>query len=84
MVIRIPEEVMGIKKWECEVVSNRNVATFIKEFVVKLPEGENLEFNSGAISKLMFLKLKLTFPKILKWMSDFGMNGINSICGASK
>ena len=38
--IKVPESVLGIKKWECEVVSNRNVATFIKEFVVKLPEGE--------------------------------------------
>ena len=45
--IEIPEEVLGIKKWECEVVSNHNVATFIKEFVVKLPEGESLKFRSG-------------------------------------
>jgi len=45
--IRVPEEIFGIKKWECEVVSNRNVATFIKEFVVKLPEGEKLDFKSG-------------------------------------
>ncbi|MDR2129797.1 MAG: NADH:ubiquinone reductase (Na(+)-transporting) subunit F [Odoribacteraceae bacterium] len=43
----VPEEVLGIQKWECEVVSNRNVATFIKEFVVKLPEGEHLRFKSG-------------------------------------
>ncbi|MCB9284966.1 MAG: NADH:ubiquinone reductase (Na(+)-transporting) subunit F [Lewinellaceae bacterium] len=47
MRIRIPEEIFGIKKWECEVVSNYNVATFIKEFVVRLPEGEILEFESG-------------------------------------
>ena len=47
MEIEIPEEVLGIKKWECEVVSNHNVATFIKEFVVKLPEGESLKFRSG-------------------------------------
>lgn len=47
MKIRVPEEIFGIKKWECEVVSNDNVATFIKEFVVKLPEGETLEFESG-------------------------------------
>ncbi|MEG1763446.1 MAG: NADH:ubiquinone reductase (Na(+)-transporting) subunit F, partial [Bacteroidales bacterium] len=45
--IVIPEEVFGIKKWECEVVSNENVATFIKEFVVKLPAGETLNFRSG-------------------------------------
>lgn len=47
MTIEIPEEIFGIKKWECEVVSNYNVASFIKEFVVKLPEGEVLDFQSG-------------------------------------
>ena len=47
MRIRIPEEIFGIKKWECEVISNYNVSTFIKEFVVRLPEGENLDFHSG-------------------------------------
>lgn len=47
MEIIIPEEVFGIKKWECEVISNDNVATYIKEFVVKLPEGEFLEFVPG-------------------------------------
>ena len=45
--IHVPESVLGVKKWECEVVSNHNVATFIKEFVVKLPAGENLNFRSG-------------------------------------
>ena len=40
MDIKVPEEIFGIKKWECEVVSNYNVASFIKEFVVKLPPGE--------------------------------------------
>jgi len=52
MEIVIPEEVMGIKKWECEVVSNDNVATYIKEFVVKLPEGEFLHFQSGCYIQL--------------------------------
>ncbi len=47
MKIKVPASVLSIKKWECEVVSNHNVATFIKEFVVKLPEGENLNFRSG-------------------------------------
>lgn len=45
--IELPESVLGIKKWECEVISNRNVSTFIKEFVVKLPEGESLGFEPG-------------------------------------
>ena len=47
MEIRVPEEIFGIKKWECEVVSNYNVASFIKEFIVKLPDGETLDFESG-------------------------------------
>lgn len=47
MKIQVPEEIFGIKKWECEVVSNYNVSTFIKEFVVKLPKGETLDFQSG-------------------------------------
>lgn len=47
MVVHVPEEVMGVKKWECEVVSNDNVASFIKEFVVKLPEGESMDFRPG-------------------------------------
>ncbi len=47
MNIQIPEEIFGIKKWECEVVSNYNVATFIKEFIVRLPEGETLDFQAG-------------------------------------
>ena len=47
MEIKIPDEIFGIKKWECEVVSNDNVATYIKELVVKLPEGEFLNFESG-------------------------------------
>jgi len=47
MRIRIPEEIFGIQKWECEVISNYNVATFIKEFVVQLPKGESLDFQPG-------------------------------------
>ncbi|MDR1345115.1 MAG: NADH:ubiquinone reductase (Na(+)-transporting) subunit F [Bacteroidales bacterium] len=47
MEIEIPDEVFGVKKWECTVESNHNVATFIKEFVVKLPEGEHISFKSG-------------------------------------
>jgi Na+-transporting NADH:ubiquinone oxidoreductase subunit F len=47
MKIKIPEEIFGIKKMECEVISNYNVASFIKEFKVKLPEGEHLDFKAG-------------------------------------
>ena len=42
MQIQVPESVLSVKKWECEVVSSHNVSTFIREFTVRLPEGENL------------------------------------------
>ncbi len=45
--IVVPESALSVRKWECEVISNHNVATFIKEFVVKLPEGEHLHFRPG-------------------------------------
>ncbi len=47
MEILLPETILGVRKYECEVLSNRNVATFIKELIVRLPEGENLKFHSG-------------------------------------
>ncbi|MEG0011350.1 MAG: NADH:ubiquinone reductase (Na(+)-transporting) subunit F [Muribaculaceae bacterium] len=50
--ILIPESILGIKKWECEVVSNNNVATFIKEFVVRLPAGEHLSFMPGSYCQI--------------------------------
>ncbi|HKL07361.1 MAG TPA: NADH:ubiquinone reductase (Na(+)-transporting) subunit F [Bacteroidales bacterium] len=64
MKIKVPEEVMGIKKWECEVVSNKNVATFIKEFVVKLPEGENLDFRPGGYVQIDVPKIEVDFKDI--------------------
>ena len=45
--IEVPEEVFGVRKWECTVRSNNNVATFIKELVLELPEGENVDFRAG-------------------------------------
>ena len=64
MKIGVPEEVMGIKKWECEVISNKNVATFIKEFVVKLPEGETLDFKSGGYIQIDVPKIAIDFKDI--------------------
>ena len=61
MTIKVPESIMGIKKWECEVISNDNVATFIKEFVVKLPEGETLDFESGGYIQIDVPKYDVSF-----------------------
>ncbi len=64
MEIKVPEEIFGIKKWECEVISNKNVATFIKEFVVKLPEGETLEFKSGGYIQIDVPPITVDFHDI--------------------
>ena len=64
MAIKIPEEIMGIKKWTCEVVSNNNVASFIKEFVVKLPEDETLNFKSGSYIQIDVPKYSMKFKDI--------------------
>ncbi|MCY4244243.1 MAG: NADH:ubiquinone reductase (Na(+)-transporting) subunit F [Gammaproteobacteria bacterium] len=47
MKIRVPEEVFGVRRWECTVRSNHNVATFIKELVLELPAGESVDFRAG-------------------------------------
>ncbi|APR66858.1 MAG: NADH:ubiquinone reductase (Na(+)-transporting) subunit F [Thalassolituus sp.] len=52
MVVEVPEEVFGVKKWETTVVSNPNVATFIKELTLQLPEGESVDFRAGGYVQL--------------------------------
>ena len=63
MAIEVPEEIFGVKKWECEVVSNSNVATFIKEFVVKLPEGEDVPFKAGGYIQIECPPHKLKYSE---------------------
>ncbi len=63
MEIEVPEEVLDVKKWECTVRSNDNVATFIKEFVVELPVGENLDFQAGGYIQVDIPKYKLNFTE---------------------
>ena len=53
MKIEVEEELFGVKKWECEVVSNDNQATFIKELVLKLPEGKDVNFRAGGYVQLV-------------------------------
>lgn len=62
--IHINPQIFGIKKWECEVVSNRNIATFIKELVVKLPEGEHLKFQSGGYIQIDVPKITIKYKDI--------------------
>ena len=64
MTVKVPEEIFGIKKWECEVVSNYNVSTFIKEYVVKLPDGETLDFEAGGYIQIDVPALTVDFKDI--------------------
>ena len=61
MRILLPESILGVRKWECEVLSNRNVATFIKEFVVKLPDGEDMDFIPGGYIQIDVPKYDIAF-----------------------
>jgi len=61
--IQVPEEVFGVKEWECTVVSNKNVASFIKEFTVKLPEGEVMNFQPGSYAQINIPKYDLKFTE---------------------
>jgi Na+-transporting NADH:ubiquinone oxidoreductase subunit F len=59
----VPEEVFGVKEWECTVVSNHNVASFIKEFTVRLPEGEKMDFKPGSYSQIRIPEYSLNFTE---------------------
>lgn len=62
--IEVPDSALSVKMLECEVISNKNVATYIKEFTVKLPEGENLEFKSGEYIQIEIPKYDFDFSGI--------------------
>ena len=61
MKVEVPEEVFGVKKWECEVIANPNVATFIKELNLKLPEGEEVAFRAGGYVQLVAPPYNINF-----------------------
>ena len=63
MEVKIPDEIFSIKKWECTVRSNENVATFIKELVLELPDGEILDFESGGYIQIDIPKYELKYSE---------------------
>ena len=67
--IQVAESALSVKKLECEVISNENVATFIKEFTVRLPEGEHLDFKSGEY-------IQIDIPAYEADFSDMGVADI--------
>ncbi len=63
MEIRVSEAALDVKEWECTVISNKNVATFIKEFIVALPPGEHMKFIPGSYAQIRIPKYSMTYDK---------------------
>ncbi|MCS3169236.1 NADH:ubiquinone reductase (Na(+)-transporting) subunit F [Bacteroides fragilis] len=63
MSIKIDESILGVKEWECEVISNKNVATFIKEFIVALPPGEHMDFVPGSYAQIKIPTFSMDYDK---------------------
>ena len=71
MEIKVPESVLGVKEWQCKVISNKNVATFIKEFKVQLPPGEHMNFIPGSYAQIKIPKYDINY-------NDFDRDLINN------
>ncbi len=86
MSIKVPESVLGVKEWECEVISNKNVATFIKEFIVALPKGEHMDFIPGSYAQIKIPAYTMDYDKdidksligeeYVKAWENFGLFGL--------
>ena len=63
MDLEIPAGALNVREWECEVVSNRNVATFIKEFIVSLPVGEHMDFLPGSYAQIKIPPFRMDYDK---------------------
>lgn len=63
MKIGVPASVLDVKEWECEVISNKNVATFIKEFIVALPPGEHMNFLPGSYAQIKIPTYEMDYDK---------------------
>ena len=61
--IKVPESVMGVKEWECTVISNKNVASFIKEFKVALPPGEHMDFEPGSYAQIRIPEYDIDYDR---------------------
>lgn len=71
MSVKVPEAVMGVKEWECTVISNKNVSSFIKEFKVALPPGEHMDFVPGS-----YAQIKIPAYDTIDYDKDFDKNDI--------
>ena len=71
MAVKVPESIMGIKEWECTVISNKNVSSFIKEYKVALPPGEHMDFVPGS-----YAQIKIPAYDCIDYDKDFNKDDI--------
>ena len=69
--VKVPESVLGVKEWECTVISNKNVSSFIKEFIVELPPGEHMDFVPGS-----YAQIKIPAYETIDYNKDFNKKDI--------
>ena len=69
--VKVPESVLGVKEWECTVISNKNVSSFIKEFIVELPPGEHMDFVPGN-----YAQIKIPAYETIDYNKDFDKKDI--------
>ena len=69
--VKVPESVLGVKEWECTVISNKNVSSFIKEFIVELPPGEHMDFVPGS-----YAQIKIPAYETIDYNKDFDKKDI--------
>lgn len=89
MDITVPASALDVKEWECEVISNRNVATFIKEFIVALPEGEHMDFIPGSYAQIKIPPFDIDYnrdfdkeligPDYLQAWENFGLFNLKCV-----
>ena len=89
LAIKVPESVLGVQEWECEVISNKNVATFIKEFIVQLPPGEHMDFLPGSYAQIKIPAYSMDYdkdidkdsigPEYLPAWEKFGLFSLKSV-----
>ncbi len=63
MSVKVDESVLGVKEYECTVIGNKNVATFIKEFKVQLPEGAHMDFLPGSYAQIQIPTFNIDYDK---------------------
>ena len=81
--IHVSESILGVKEYECTVISNKNVATFIKEFKVQLPKGAHMDFIPGSYAQIKIPAFSMDYDKDISSATNICPHGRSSACSRS-